>query len=128
MNFNILQCSVLSTLCLILCPSTVQSLEPIDRPPFYLNERECMDMFPESFKKDATNAKLRKSEEPFDLSLDRKEYNPDASVTGDKAIVNNKVQIRAVYYASICNMSNEVTRFVLFSSSFIYGKYFEALC
>lgn len=46
-----------------------------------------MDMFPESFKKDATNAKLRESEEPFDLSLDRKEYNPDASVTGDKAIV-----------------------------------------
>lgn len=87
MNFNILQCGVLSTLCLILCPSTVQSLEPIDRPPFYLNERECMDMFPESFKKDATNAKLRKSEEPFDLSLDRKDYNPDASVTGDKAIV-----------------------------------------
>lgn len=81
MNFNILQCGVLSTLCLILCPSTVQSLEPIDRPPFYLNERECMDMFPESFKKDATNAKLRESEEPFDLSLDRKEYNPDASVT-----------------------------------------------
>lgn len=25
-------------------------------------------------------------------------------------------------------MSNEVTRFVLSSSSFIYGKYFEALC
>lgn len=85
MSLNILQCGVLSTLCLILYPSTVQSLEPIDRPPFYLNERECMDMFPESLQKDATNAKLRKSEEPFDLSLDRKEYNPDASVTGDKS-------------------------------------------
>lgn len=44
-----------------------------------------MDMFLEFFKKDVINVKLRKFEELFDFFFDRKEYNLDVFVIGNKS-------------------------------------------
>lgn len=44
-----------------------------------------MDMFLEFFKKDVINVKLREFEELFDFFFDRKEYNLDVFVIGNKS-------------------------------------------
>ncbi|XP_048763474.1 uncharacterized protein LOC125671670 [Ostrea edulis] len=65
---------------LLLSLPFVHSLKPVDKHPFYLNTRECMDMFPETLAEDSTNAQMLKSQEPFDIHISNNEYNEDSII------------------------------------------------
>ncbi|XP_062589683.1 uncharacterized protein LOC134251300 [Saccostrea cucullata] len=72
-----LLCSLLS---LTLTTRPVHLLRPVDEYPFYLNSRECKDMFPESLGEDATNAQMLESQEPFDIEFNPTEYDTNSVI------------------------------------------------
>ncbi|XP_061191215.1 uncharacterized protein LOC133199426 [Saccostrea echinata] len=72
-----LLCSLLT---LTLSTRVVHLLRPVDEYPFYLNSRECEDMFPESLAEDATNAQMLKSQEPFDIEFNPAEYDKSSVI------------------------------------------------
>jgi hypothetical protein len=41
-----------------------------------------MDMFPESLEEDATNARMKKSQDPFEIDINNSEYNKDSIING----------------------------------------------
>ncbi|XP_022318266.2 uncharacterized protein LOC111121330 [Crassostrea virginica] len=75
--YDILQRSIL---CLTLCPG-LALMRVLDEPPFYLDARECRDMFPESLRENATNAGTSESEDPFDIELSPMIYKKNSVIT-----------------------------------------------